>query len=52
MRTAKWRSDAGELNMPNFFIGKTVMVLLTIKEESKAEMKAIGHHLNNAHLNE
>lgn len=36
--------------MPNFFIGKSVMVLLTVKEESKTEMKAIGYHLNNAHL--
>lgn len=50
MRTGKWSSGAGELNMPNFFIGKTVMVLLTVKEESKAEMKATGHRLNNAHF--
>lgn len=50
MRTGEWSSDIGELNMPNFFIGKSVMVLLTVKEESKTEMKAIGYHLNNAHL--
>lgn len=36
--------------MPNFLIGKTVMMLLTIKEESKAEMKGIDHRLNNAHF--
>lgn len=32
--------------MPNFFVGKSVMVLLSVKEGREAEMKAIGHHLN------
>jgi len=50
MRTGKGSSDVEELNMLKFFIGKTVMVLLTVKEKSKAEVKAIDHHLNNEHF--
>lgn len=35
--------------MANFFTSKTVMVL-TVKEECKAERKTVVHHLNNAHF--
>jgi len=36
--------------MLKFFIGKSVMVLLSVKEGREAGMKAIGHHLNSIHL--
>lgn len=42
MRTVEWSSDVGELNMPNVFIGKTVMVLLTVKEESTNESNRLS----------